>query len=89
MRGRFVNFSEQAIISRPQPGCDLSSSRSRSAQSPGSFAVIWLRFVGRFEVNLVPAALTGTFVMFFTLFLLTVSTLSVDRRPLELSFGGS
>jgi hypothetical protein len=48
-------------------------------------AVIWLRFVGRFEVNLVPAALTGTFVMFFTLFLLTVSTLSVDRGPLDLS----
>jgi hypothetical protein len=52
-------------------------------------AVIWLRFVGRFEVNLVPAALTGTFVMFFTLFLLTVSTLSVDKGPLDLSFGGS
>jgi len=52
-------------------------------------AVIWLRFVGGFEVNLVPAALTGIFVMFFTLFLLTVSTLSVDRGPWDLSFGGS
>ena len=36
-------------------------------------AVLWLRFAGGLEVNLVLAVLIGIFVMCFTLFLLIVS----------------